>query len=312
VASHTGLPSIYSDVPVRVSVGGRVLADGSGPVLVSDALAEPGVATTYTVGDETIALTRRDDGHMLTNARGRHRVELAWLGDDSDEWDPRVSMFDVSGARSPIARWSLRPSTVTGTLQARTVAGQTQALRDLVSADHRGPVIAVHSPGECQIPDCDIPLVRLVVLSSAQSQRSGRVDVAARTWSLPYRGVDPSESRLSGACPVVTWGEWEALGEGWQDRTMLDLCRLVAGMPAAGPAHVLGHADPALLPGSARQGDGWIAADSADWGAVDAGSLHGLVRPVIVLSSMSEVLPGSAAAGDVWMAMDSGDFGRVA
>jgi hypothetical protein len=213
VASHTGLPSIYSSDPVRVACGGRVLADGSGPVLLSDALAAPGVPTVYQVGSETVTLTRRDDGHMLTDARGRGRVSLAWLGDDSDEWDPRIAMFDPSGVRSPVSRWSLRPSTPTGTLQARTLAGQTQAMRDLVGADHRGPVIAVHSPGECQIPDCDIPLVRLVVISSAQSQRSGRIDVAARTWSLPYRGVDPSESRLSGACPVVTWGEWEALGE---------------------------------------------------------------------------------------------------
>jgi hypothetical protein len=226
------LPSIYSDVPVRVACGGRVLADGSGPVLVSDALAEPGVETTYTVGSETVTLIRRDDGHMLTDARGRGRVSLAWLGDDSDEWDPRVAMFDPSGARSPVSRWSLRPSTPTGTLQASTLAGQTQAMRDLVSGDRRGPVIAVHSPGECQIPGCDIPLVRMVVLGAAQSQRTGRIDVAARSWSLPYRVVDPRETKMPGAAPVVTWGEWEALGEGWQNRTILDLARLIAGMPS--------------------------------------------------------------------------------
>jgi hypothetical protein len=231
VASHTGLPSIYSDVPVRVSVGGRVLADGSGPVLLSDALAAPGVATTYTVGSETVALTRRDDGHMLTDARGRGRVSLAWLGDDSDEWDPRIAMFDPSGVRSPVSRWSLRPSTPTGTLQARTLAGQTQAMRDLVGADHRGPVIAVHSPRECQVPDCDIPPVRLVVVGASQSQRSARVDVAARSWSLPYRSADPRETKMPGAAPVVTWGEYAGLGEGWQHLSALDLCRLVAGMP---------------------------------------------------------------------------------
>lgn len=182
-------------------------------MLLSDALAEPGVPTVYKVGSATYTLTRRDDGHMLTDARGRGRVSLAWLGADEDEWDPRLSMFDPSGVRSPVSRWSLRPSTPTGTLQARTLADQTQAMRDLVGADHRGPVIAIHSPRECQVPECDIPPVRLVVLGEAQSQRSARVDVAARSWSLPYRAVDPRETKMSGAAPVVTWGEWEALGD---------------------------------------------------------------------------------------------------
>lgn len=232
VAAHTGLPSIYSDTAVRVTCGDRVLADGSGPVLLSDALAEPGVETVYTVGGVEYRLSRRDDGHMLTDARGRGRVSLAWLGDDEDEWDPRIAMFDPSGVRSPVSRWSLRPSTPTGKLQAQTLADQTQAMRDLVSADHRGPVIAIHSPRECQVPDCDIPPVRLVVLGASQSQRSARVDVAARSWSLPYRAVDPRETRSSGAAPVVNWSEYAALGQGWQHYSMLDLCRVVAGMPS--------------------------------------------------------------------------------
>lgn len=231
-ATHSGLPSIYSDAPVRVTCGDRVLADGSGPVLLSDALAEPGVPTEYRVGSASYTLTRRDDGHMLTDARGRGRVSLAWLGDDEDEWDPRIAMFDPSGVRSPVSRWSLRPSTPTGTLRARTLASQTQAMRDLVGADHRGPVVAIHSPRECQVPECDIPRVRMVVLGEAKSQRSARVDVAARSWSLPWRCVDPRETRSSGSAPVVTWGEYEALGEGWQAYSMLDLCRLVAGMPS--------------------------------------------------------------------------------
>lgn len=238
VSTNLGLPSIYSDAPVRVTCGDRVLADGSAPVLLSDALAEPGVATTYTVGSETVTLTRRDDGHMLTDARGRGRVSLAWLGDDEDEWDPRIAMFDPSGVRSPVSRWSLRPSTPTGTLQARTLAGQTQAMRDLVGADHRGPVIAIHSTRECQVPDCDIPPVRLVVVGASQSQRSARVDVAARSWSLPYRAVDPRETKMSGTAPVVTWGEWDAYGKahpstpGWQHYSALDLAQVIAGMPA--------------------------------------------------------------------------------
>ncbi|MDN5980091.1 hypothetical protein, partial [Bifidobacterium mongoliense] len=73
---------------------------------------------------------------------------------------------------------------------------------------------------------------RLVVLGASRSQRSARVDTAARSWSLPYRAVDPRETKMSGAAPVVTWGEWQAFDHGWKNRTVLDLARLIAGMPA--------------------------------------------------------------------------------
>lgn len=233
VAAHTGLPSFYSSVPLRITCGDRVLSDGSKPtVLLSDALAEPGVPTTYTLGgSRTVTLTRRDDGHALTDAWGRQRVSLAWLGDDEDSWDPRMNVFDPSGMASPVPRWSSRASTPTGTLQCRTIGAQTLALRSLIAADRRAPVVALHSPRECQVPDCDIPRARMVVLGEAQSQRSGRVDVATRAWSLPWRGISPREGRYSGAAPVLTWGEYAALGQGWQHASLLDLCRTIAGMP---------------------------------------------------------------------------------
>jgi hypothetical protein len=301
LASHTGLPSVYSADPVRVTCGSRVLADGSGPVLVSDALAEPGAATTYTVGDETITLTRatgRMGQAILTNSRGRGIPGLIYANNgDKVAWSSSISRFN-----DRVERWSMTDPLVSGVGQVVLTDPAREADVWRVLRSHAPIIIA---------PDQSTPGVslRCVTVDSVSRSRISRRGVLS--FDVSWTESRSAVSR-SGAAPVVSWGEWEALGEGWQDRTMLDLCRLIAGMPAAGPAHVLGHADPALLPGSARQGDGWIASDSADWGAVDARQTHGLVRPVIVLSSVSEDLPGSATAGDVWMAMDSGDFGRVA
>ena len=236
VAANTGLPSIYSDTPIRVvAADGRLLSDGTRPVLFSDALAAPGVPTTYTVGSSTVTLTRRDDGHMLTDLSGRGRVPLAWLGDDGDEYGLRVAFHESVARRSPLVRYALRPAAPRGTLKVRTRAKGTLALRSLVET--RGYVVAVHSPVACDIPDCDVKPVRVVVFSGASSARSARVDHAVREWDLPYRGVDAREMmRLcSGSAPVVTWGDWEAYRASsgdLADHSVVELAHLIAGMPS--------------------------------------------------------------------------------
>lgn len=237
-ATHTGLPCIYSDHPARIATtDGRVLSDGTGtgPVLLSDALAVPGELTAYTVGSETVRVTRRDDGHMLTSLSGRQRVQVAWVGDDEDEIDPRVAFMDVASRRSPVTRHSLRASSPRGTLNVRTVSAGTRELRGLVEV--RGPIVAVHSPRACEIPDCDIEPVRVVVCSSVSSLRIGRVDSARRIWKLAYRELDAREQgRLGfGAAPIVTWGEWMAYQARTGDRadhSLLELASLIGGMPS--------------------------------------------------------------------------------
>lgn len=229
-ATHTGLPCIYSADPVRVTTGGRVLADGKSPVLLSDALAAPGEATTYQVGGERVTLTRRDDGHAMTGPDGRARVALSWLGDDQITADPRVALIDVAQRRTPVARWSLAPGAWAGQLEAVT-AGRvaSDGMRALIEA--RSPVIAIHSPAACQTVDCDIPPVRPVYVTAGSAPVSGRLDVSEREWTIAYRQIVASEVALMGAAPVVTWGEWAALGTGWQALSALQVARLVAGMP---------------------------------------------------------------------------------
>lgn len=237
-ATHTGLPCIYSDLPARVATtDGRVLSDGTGtgPILLSDALAVPGKPTAYTVGAQTVRTTRRDDGHMLTSLSGRQRVQVTWLGDDDDEIDPRVAFMDVDSRRSPVTRHSLRASSPRGTLNVQTGSAGTRELRELVEV--RGPIVAVHSPRACEIPDCDIEPVRVIVVSSVSSSRSGRVDSAHRIWKLTYRELDAREQGKVGfgAAPIVTWGEWVAYQSRTGDRadhSLLELASLIGGMPS--------------------------------------------------------------------------------
>lgn len=236
VAAHTGLPSFYVSADERIEApDGRVLrAPGSGaPILLSDALATPGTPTTYRVGASTVELTRADSGHMLTDTSGRSEVPVQWIGEDEDSMDPRASLVEVSGRRSPIVRYALRPASVEGTLAVRTRTGATRTLRGLVGA--RGPLVAIHSPSACEIPDCDIPPVRVVTVTRAESQRVGRVDAAVREWDLTYREVSIEDSSSSGTAPLITWADWVAYrartGD-LADHSYLELARLIAGMPS--------------------------------------------------------------------------------
>lgn len=231
IATHTGLPCLYSDTPARVTSGGRVLWEGKGPTLLADALAAPGEPTTYRVGSTSVTLTRGDLGHALTDQIGRGRTPLDWLGDDGDDWDPRLALMGVGARRTPVARWALSPASPTGVLDARTRGSMsTEAMRALLGA--RGPLVALHSQASCKTVDCDIAPVRAVYVTGASSVRSGRLTPSERNWRLPYQAVDPTEVDLMGAAPVVTWGEWAGLGPGWQNLSAVEVARAVSGMPA--------------------------------------------------------------------------------
>lgn len=232
-AKHTGLPCIYSDEPVRVVASdGRVLVDqAQGSVLVADALAAPGASSTYTVGGQQITITRRDAGHQVSGIDGRQAANVAWLGRDEDDWDTGLSEMRLAARSTPILRYSLRSPTPTGRARMRTIGAATRVVRELLKS--RAPIVAIHSPSACQMQDCDVPAVRVMGVSGAGSEQTGRTDKAARAWSLDYTVVDPADSlAYSGAAPVVTWGEWAGLGTGWQNRTAVQVAQIVAGMPA--------------------------------------------------------------------------------
>lgn len=219
VAKHTGLPSIYSDVPVRVeTVGGRVLADGTAPVLVSDALAEPGVPTTYTIGGTLRTLTRATGpawGGLLTTATGRGVQGLIMANnEDATEWKSTISRFS-----SRSRRWSLEDNPVTG---AALMVLADPTLESHVWDVVRRRSVLVVGPAA---PTAGVPM-RCVTVNSVGRKRIG----ADGTLSFEIQWTEALG--VSGTAPVVTWGEYAALGQGWQHYSALDLCRMIAGMPS--------------------------------------------------------------------------------
>ena len=228
IATHTGLPSLRV---VAETAKAQVLRDGelwftvaAGETrLVSDAAAPLGTPVTYTAGGETVTLTRADSGkHLVTDVQGRNQARVRAGGADDTEIPSGVAFFDHG---RPFARWPLARQYETGEMVVRTDSEDTHALAEL--AHVKSPVFSLHSPSVCEIPDCDIPSVRQIVLTSANNQRTGRVDRAVREWDLSWRETDQSK----GLAPVVTWGEYAAASDGWTGESYVDLCRRVGGMP---------------------------------------------------------------------------------
>ena len=227
IAAHTGMPSLRVTVPGPVYAGDRLLVNPSRlPALISDPLAPPGVPTVYRQGEHQVTLVRPDTGfHMVTDRDGRTPVRIALLGDDATDQGTGVSFFDPDTGGPSIPSWRYGILDSTGTLEARTAGADTRVMLELVRA--KCPIIQLHSPRACQIPECDIPPVRVILAQSARYARDGVVSRARREWSIPwteYRGE-------TGAAPVVTWGEYEAHSQGWTEDSYEDLCRRIAGMP---------------------------------------------------------------------------------
>lgn len=222
IAAHTGMPSFYTDSALRISCGDRVIADGTSPVVVSDPLAEPGVPTVYTVGDETVTLTRRAGSAgtaVLTDDGGRGLDGLIYVDTgDQENYAPDVTQFNPF-----VTRWSMTNPAYTGsgtfTLKDLSKRGQVDALLRRHRVVIAGP--ASPSPG--------MGLRRVIV---TQVQRSRYAAGTRMRFEVSW-----SEARLGAreACgvPVVTWGEYADASNGkLTGESYLQICRRIAGMPA--------------------------------------------------------------------------------
>ena len=235
IHKETGLPCFYLDGPdaaLSVSDGPRVILPaetGRAAVSVCDPLAPPGVATTYTVGTQRFTLTRRGVGYAITSLDSRQRAVVSYIGDDAREYDTRATATDINARRTPVIRWAGVAAAYTGRLELLAYSEESASLGRLLEA--RQPIIAVHSHDACDLNDCDIPAVRVLAITHATSQRTGRRDRVRRQWTLDYRQIDMDEARaLVGTIPVVTWGAWDAVSK-WRGRSYVELLREFAGMP---------------------------------------------------------------------------------
>lgn len=235
IHKETGLPCFYLDGPdaaAAVYDGDRLInpADTANQAAAfCDPFAPPGVATTYTVGTQRFTLTRRGEGYAVTSLDSRHRAVVSYIGDDTREYDTRATATDINARRTPVIRWAGVAAAYTGRLELLAYAEDSERLARIIEA--RQPVIAVHSHDACDLKDCDIPAVRILAVTHATSQRTGRRDRLRRQWTLDYRQIDLDEaSGLLGNVHVVTWGAWDARSK-WRGRSYVDLLREFAGMP---------------------------------------------------------------------------------
>lgn len=235
IHKETGLPCFYLDGPdagAPVYDGDRLInpaATANAAAAFCDPFAPPGVATTYTVGARQVTLTRRGAGYAITSLDSRARAVVSYIGDDAREYDTRATATDINARRTPVIRWSGVAAAYTGKLELLAYAEESARLERILEA--RQPVIAVHSHDACDLEDCDIPAVRVLAITHATSQRTGRRDRVRRQWILDYKQIDLDEARaLVGNVPVVTWGAWDTASK-WRARSYVELLREFAGMP---------------------------------------------------------------------------------
>ena len=224
IASHTGLPSfrVVNDgtTVVRLERDGvslkRILAGET--VIVSDAGAVPGLAHTYTVGDQTLVLTREAGASwdaVFTDHRGRGLPGLIYENNE----DPVNWKSDVNQFNRRIARWPLEspPDSGTGMLVLIDPALEAEVWR---VCKQRAPVMIG--------PARPVPggPMRTVIITDVGRTRIGadgelRFEVA---WS-------EHEATNGGLAPVVTWAEYAAASDGWTHESYEDLCQRIGGMP---------------------------------------------------------------------------------
>ena len=226
IGAASGLPSLLVDGPAKVTAGSRVLAVvGQGQHLIADALAAPGVATTYRAGKDKVTLTRAVGdwyGVLVAGADGRSAPGLAYEhnGDPLD-WDSTASR--VGG----VTRWAIRDEPVTGTGVVTCTPEAEPTLWE---------TLTVHAP-IMLIPTMPVPGVppRTVIVNGVARKRvTGELIEVTIKWTehKPRPGMVGH-----GAVPVTTWGEWQAWGaahpkeKGWRAWSALEVAKRIQGMP---------------------------------------------------------------------------------
>lgn len=229
VTTHTGLPSVYSDsdVDVRTSDGRILHLSGQGaPVLVSDALASPGIETTYLVGGQQHALTRPAHSDprvgLVTTTAGRSIPGALLVNNlDPTQWSSDVAYYPTG-----VARWPMIEPATTG---ESVLLLLDPALEKQMTDNLRSRSELIIGPAS---PTQGVPLRRVVVDSVRRSRlRLGRLQFDV-SWTEAKKPL--ARNGWSGAAPVVTWGEAEAYRRSAGsvgDLSFVRLAELIAGMP---------------------------------------------------------------------------------
>lgn len=241
IGAHNSLPCIYSvgiDAAIGAtdSTGYRWVGDvDAAGTLLADPGAPAGEEIVYSVGLEgvpDVTLVRPSFGwRMVTDLSGRGLARVRQVGSDEVSGDLGVG-FNETSTGVPAIRYPRYSPAVEDTLECLTTGVDTHALRSLM--DSKQPLWIIHDHSLCEVPGCDIPATQLVQPMNFKASRTGRVDVAEREWSVPYKILNPEW--FVRQSPVVTWEEWESWGlqpgnpGGWQNYSELQLAQLVGGL----------------------------------------------------------------------------------
>nr|WP_300341102.1 hypothetical protein [Actinomyces sp.] len=243
IARHTGLPSFRLPTVAgrRLSVLAAdatrtwtaVAATGTGSdLLASDPLAAPGVPVTYLLPDgRKVEMTRpvpRGGEEwwrgMVSRLDGRTVPGLSWDADgDGRDWTSGVVRFSPS-----VARWPLEEPAIEG--GGTFVLWEPERERevwDLLRTP--GPLVVMPAAPAVALP------ARVMTISSVGRKRisgDGVLEWTAKWAEVPLTSPMLTSPDGTVGAPVVVWGEWDAYDHAWRDRTYLDLCRAVAGMPS--------------------------------------------------------------------------------
>lgn len=220
------------------SVRGGVGTVTGDQVLLVDVLAPLNTTLVYTVTDgvdtwAASATVRPYAGwHVLGSLDGLIVVDVL-RGKDGDQRTPmpRQATFDIPGKGFPVVRYD-GATAGSGSMLMRTTGVDSAGLSSLVAAGR--PVVALHNPKKCHLPQCDVPLAEIILLTAAPNRFSSRMDLAERIWELEYLLVADPEPGTP--VPVTSWDDFDVAHEGttwggfdstWAGRSWDELDRTV-------------------------------------------------------------------------------------
>ena len=188
-------------------VAAHEVSTGSGRWL-TDPMAPLGMEAVYelrygSVVESSVPVSRPAAGSdLVTSLDGRTVARVARMADGGDAWSwgASLALLDIPGS-APVARYG-QPSAPTGGMVAHTSGHDTRTLAAMVAAG--GPLVVLHDQSVCEIDGCDIAPGLRVSLTGHDAERTGRVDIAERSWSLSWSEARPPWRYTA---PVATWAD---------------------------------------------------------------------------------------------------------
>ena len=172
------------------------------------------LTTSVGVRVETTPVVREYRGlSLMTSTSGALPVDLLWQGADQRELKPRLTEHEVPGRATPLVVYAPAMGAGTISVTARTNR-DTPAMRLLLGTPT--PVALFHNPAhcvQCRLGTCDVDPVTVMAVTSASMERSPRLDVAERTWTIKGTIVGLPQPRTPLA--LSTWNDFDARALTW-------------------------------------------------------------------------------------------------